>query len=120
MNPDIPDWLSEIIEKLHAKDREQRFQSASEVADLLGKHLAHLQQPKTAPKPPPLGYRSPAAQAHRRRWLRRCRGRGNHAVDLLCATAAIAGIPSRLSTGAASKPSENRRPGAAGDAAVPA
>ncbi len=28
VNPDTPDWLTEIIEKLHAKDRQQRFQSA--------------------------------------------------------------------------------------------
>ena len=71
VNPDIPDWLTEIIEKLHAKDRQQRFQSASEVAELFGKYLAHLQQPKIAPKPPRLGYRSATAQATRRRWLRR-------------------------------------------------
>ena len=71
VNPDVPDWLTEIIEKLHAKDRQQRFQSASEVAELFGKYLAHLQQPKIAPKPPRLGYRSATAQATRRRWLRR-------------------------------------------------
>src|SRR5262249_52226097 len=41
-----------IIEKLHAKHPEQRFQSAAEVADLLGQHLAHLQQPSQTPLPP--------------------------------------------------------------------
>jgi uncharacterized protein (TIGR03067 family) len=45
VNPAIPPWLVEIIEKLHAKDPADRFQSASEVAELLGQHLAHLQQP---------------------------------------------------------------------------
>ena len=90
VNPDIPDWLTEIIEKLHAKDREQRFQSASEVAELLGKHLAHLQQPKTAPKPPRLGYRSPAAQAHRRRWFRRIAAAA--AITLLTGFALAAAI----------------------------
>ncbi len=71
VNPDIPDWLAEIIEKLHAKDRERRFQTASEVAELLGRHLAHLQQPKIVPRPPRLGYRSCAAHAAQQRWRRR-------------------------------------------------
>ncbi len=44
-NPDMPDWLVAIIDKLHAKDRAQRFQSAGEVADLLSRHLAHVQHP---------------------------------------------------------------------------
>jgi serine/threonine-protein kinase len=52
VNPDIPEWLEAIIEKLHAKHPEQRFQSAAEVADLLGQHLAHLQQPSQTPLPP--------------------------------------------------------------------
>jgi serine/threonine protein kinase len=68
LNPDVPDWLTEIVEKLLAKDPERRFQSASEVADLLGRHLAHLQQPEAAPPPPrlsrsrrPRGWRVAAA-----------------------------------------------------------
>ncbi len=51
INPDIPDWLSAIIDKLHAKNTGDRFQSAGEVADLLGQHLAHLQQPGVVPRP---------------------------------------------------------------------
>jgi serine/threonine protein kinase len=51
LNPDIPDWLNAIILKLLAKDPKERFQSASEVADLLGQHLRHLQQPDS-PAPP--------------------------------------------------------------------
>jgi serine/threonine protein kinase len=50
-NPEVPDWLAEIIEKLQAKQPEDRFQSAEEVADLLARHLAHLQQPTVAPRP---------------------------------------------------------------------
>src|SRR5262249_3954855 len=41
VNPEVPDWLAAIIEKLHAKDPADRFQSAQEVADLLSQHLAH-------------------------------------------------------------------------------
>jgi len=50
-NPDVPEWLAEIIEKLHAKQPRDRFQSAEEVSDLLARHLAHLQQPTVAPRP---------------------------------------------------------------------
>ena len=49
INPDIPEWLCDIIAKLHAKKPVDRFQSATEVADLLSRHLAHLQQPMLAP-----------------------------------------------------------------------
>ena len=45
INPDIPAWLEGILAKLHAKDPVRRFQSASEVADLLEHCLAHVQQP---------------------------------------------------------------------------
>lgn len=38
--PGFPTWLSDIIERLHAKDPADRFQSAGEVADLLQQHLA--------------------------------------------------------------------------------
>lgn len=54
INPDIPDWLCDIISKLHAKKPENRFQTAREVADLLGQHLAHLQQPGIQPMPAPV------------------------------------------------------------------
>jgi serine/threonine protein kinase len=45
VNPDVPDWLAEIVGTLMAKDRGDRFASAAEVADLLGQHLARLQHP---------------------------------------------------------------------------
>ena len=40
-----------MIEKLHAKDPAERFQSAAEVAELLGRHLAHVQHPSVVPLP---------------------------------------------------------------------
>ncbi len=49
VNPEIPTWLADIIAKLHAKKPEARFQTAGEVAELLGEHLAHLQQPSRVP-----------------------------------------------------------------------
>ncbi len=45
LNPEIPDWLEAIVERLHAKDPADRFDSASDVADLLGHCLAHIQEP---------------------------------------------------------------------------
>jgi|GEM_PF-2698991 len=52
VNPDIPEWLVAIIDRLLAKDPDKRFQTASEVADLLGRYLAHLQHPSVNSMPP--------------------------------------------------------------------
>ncbi len=57
ITPDVPPWLVEIIAKLQVKDPSERFQSAQEVAELLGKELAAVQRgyverpttPDTAP-----------------------------------------------------------------------
>jgi serine/threonine protein kinase len=49
--PDVPQWLCDLIARLHAKDPAQRFQSAAEVADLFGRHLAHVQQPTLVARP---------------------------------------------------------------------
>lgn len=70
-NPDIPDWLIAIIDKLHAKEKADRLQSAAEAADLLGQHLAHLQQPSVVPMPllpSPLGGEGTGVRVVRRRW----------------------------------------------------
>lgn len=45
LNPSIPDWLSEEIARLHAKDVADRPASAQDVADLLSRQLAQLQGP---------------------------------------------------------------------------
>jgi serine/threonine protein kinase len=52
-NPAVPKWLEAIVAKLHAKDPAQRYQSAAEVAEVLGRCLAHVQQPDTVPEPVP-------------------------------------------------------------------
>ncbi len=59
INPEIPDWLAAVVDKLHAKDPAQRYQSAAEVAEVLGRHLAELQQ--AAYVPPPLPAPKPMA-----------------------------------------------------------
>jgi WD40 repeat protein len=51
LNPEVPAWLQTLIERLMAKDPDDRFQSAAEVAHLLEGYLAHLHQPGTVPAP---------------------------------------------------------------------
>src|SRR6185312_4235485 len=49
--PDVPQWLCDLISRLHAKNPAERFQTATEVANLFHQHLAHLQQPSLVPQP---------------------------------------------------------------------
>jgi hypothetical protein len=42
-NTEIPEWFGAIVEKLHAKKPEERYQTAREVADLLAKCLSDMQ-----------------------------------------------------------------------------
>ena len=51
INPDIPEWLCQIVAKLMSKRPGDRFQSAREVAGLLEECLAHVQQPTVVPLP---------------------------------------------------------------------
>ncbi len=51
VNPEVPEWLVEIVNQLLAKNPDERFQSAAEVSQLLGQHLAHLQQPTGIARP---------------------------------------------------------------------
>lgn len=64
INPEIPEWLCQIISKLMQKLPEQRFDSAAQVAKLLDDCLAHVQQPITTPLP--RGVESPVAPNGRR------------------------------------------------------
>jgi serine/threonine protein kinase len=58
-NPSVPTWLCEILQKLLAKSPADRFQSADEVADLLGHWLAHVQQPLVVAPPSVVRRRTP-------------------------------------------------------------
>lgn len=51
INPDVPAWLTGIIDRLLTKAPEKRFSSAKEIADLLEDCLAHVQQPMVVPLP---------------------------------------------------------------------
>jgi serine/threonine protein kinase len=63
LNAEVPQWLAAILAKLHAKDPAHRFGSAAEVSELLGRCLAHLQQPLSVLLPDVL---TPARAAPRR------------------------------------------------------
>ncbi|MHC4405351.1 MAG: WD40 repeat domain-containing serine/threonine protein kinase, partial [Planctomycetota bacterium] len=70
IHPEIPHWLEEIVGRLLAKRPEDRFASASEVADLLGRHLAHVQDPGSTPFPGPPPHAGRRGLARRRSgWL---------------------------------------------------
>ncbi|MDB4767065.1 serine/threonine protein kinase, partial [bacterium] len=51
INSSVPKTLEDVVEKLLAKDVEDRFKSASEVQEVLTEYLAYLQDPKSNRKP---------------------------------------------------------------------
>jgi hypothetical protein len=51
VNAELPPWLEGIVEKLLAKNPDERIQSAAEVSELLGQCLAHVQNPANVPLP---------------------------------------------------------------------
>lgn len=69
LNPEIPDWLTLIIGRLHAKDPAARYGSADEVAQLFEHCLAHIQQPTVVPLPAALSANRPELKrSNRTRW----------------------------------------------------
>jgi serine/threonine protein kinase len=69
VNQDIPGWLCDVIARLHAKNPADRFQSAREVAEVLGHHLAEVQQRGERAKPRGAENRPPATSGRKRRWV---------------------------------------------------
>ncbi len=65
VNPEIPDWLCGLINRLMAKSPNDRFASATEVATLMEQCLAHVQQPTVAPVPVQLQVKKTASQRMR-------------------------------------------------------
>jgi Tol biopolymer transport system component len=43
LNPEVPRWLVDVIDKLHAKHPEDRFQSAADVAEVLSRALVRIE-----------------------------------------------------------------------------
>jgi serine/threonine protein kinase len=69
VNQEIPGWLCDLIARLHAKKPADRFASARDVAELLGQHLADVQQPGQAVMPRAVENRPPARPVRKRRWV---------------------------------------------------
>ena len=87
INPDIPDWLEAIVARLHSKDPAGRFSSASELADLLSRCLAHVQQPLAVALPAELVPPLPPTRRPRERLLRWA------GAGMLGLAAVLAGVP---------------------------
>src|SRR5262249_44735235 len=51
INPRVPEWLGEIMNRLHAKDPAQGFPAAAEVAAVLSGCLAPVPHPAPPPRP---------------------------------------------------------------------
>ncbi|QDT80222.1 Serine/threonine-protein kinase PrkC [Gimesia maris] len=51
INPEIPEWLCQIVSRLMEKEPAARYATASEVSGVLEKCLAHVQQPTEVPLP---------------------------------------------------------------------
>ena len=58
-NPDVPQWLEQVVMKLLSKSRDDRFESAEEVAELIEDCLAHVQHPTTTPLPQSTAFAAP-------------------------------------------------------------
>ncbi|HWB11069.1 MAG TPA: protein kinase [Pirellulales bacterium] len=51
INPSVPVWLARVVDRLLAKEPSRRYASAADVAALLERCLAHVQQPATVGLP---------------------------------------------------------------------
>ena len=111
INPDVPAWLEGIVRKLHAKDPAQRFQSADEVADLLGRCLAHVQQPDQHPQPWPTDEPPVAARSDSPRMSSRWRSVSAALAIVVLAGAALLFAPPGQGSGRSSRiPNRPQRP----------
>lgn len=47
VNPEVPNWLCRLVDRLHAKSPDDRYQSAAAVARVLHQCLSHVQTPES-------------------------------------------------------------------------
>lgn len=71
INPDLPAWLCTLVSHLMAKNPGDRPATAQEVADLLQRCLAHLQQPTSVTLPPSLQSTGPVTSVPRQHGINR-------------------------------------------------
>jgi serine/threonine-protein kinase len=70
VNPEVPPWLEVIVSRLIAKDPARRYQAATEVAELLERCLAHVQQPLSVALPSGLAGATGRTWVWQRPWVR--------------------------------------------------
>jgi len=87
INPEIPEWLCALVERLHEKEAGRRYQTAEEVAALCEQCLAHLQQPTVTTLPDGLLPVSSSEQKLRR--SRRIGWAFGLAMTAVCAAALV-------------------------------
>jgi WD40 repeat protein len=66
LNPEVPDWLADVIDRLLAKYPADRFQSAAELAELLSTKYSCLQPTEVIPDPCKLGLSASKIMGRRR------------------------------------------------------
>lgn len=92
VNPDVPDWLEDILDKLLEKDPEKRYQSAAELANELGQHYACL-------KPPSMDKVEACPLSPSRTWRSMIRSRSQRkAAAFLATTFLLGGVFGGLGT----------------------
>jgi serine/threonine-protein kinase len=97
INPQVPAWLEAIIARLMAKDPARRFQTAAEVAELLGRCLAHVQQPLLSPLP--AEWEHPEKPNVPGRWLTRLTATSAVAATIALAVGVTAVVRPRINEG---------------------
>jgi len=68
INPDLPAWLCTLVSHLMSKEPGDRPASAREVAEVLQRCLAHVQQPAAVPLPDPTYWSMKESPCGRRHW----------------------------------------------------
>ncbi len=98
-NPDLPNWLIRIIERLLAKQPHKRYQTASDVADLLSHHLDRLPAPSNTQTEISVCGPSAGPAAARREHPWRRAARAITMFLLLVATVCLFQLPSDMRLG---------------------
>ncbi|MCA9214331.1 MAG: protein kinase [Planctomycetales bacterium] len=69
INPAVPSWVCELVDKLMTKDPDKRIATAGEVADILEGCLAHVQQPKVYEVPRQLSCKRGVGKSKFGKWI---------------------------------------------------
>jgi tRNA A-37 threonylcarbamoyl transferase component Bud32 len=101
VGPRCPPWLAAVITRLHAREPGQRFGSAAEVAEVLGRHLAqlHAETPLPVVQPEEIAVAEPVAEVTPEPLAPRRRGAGKGL--LACAAVLAIGLTAAVAVAGA-------------------